>query len=160
MFVFKMNSVKERFTACCSKFKESPINALSLTFKDPEVNRRFVEQDRLVVVDRAKMFLAYNVFLLLLSPALLVYDKLTFAYVCALLLSTCICTTACLIAAKFRLIAIEFVLPVNGLGRIIVKMVILQMIDRSDCVPSSLFLYLEQVNIFIFATELILFQMS
>ena len=105
------------------------ISYATLTLKDSELNKKFVEQDRLVCRDRAKVYLLFHILLLALSPAFLAESKSTFILFAGLTSMTILCLGCCLLASRFRLVCLEFLLPLCLLARYATKMIILSKVS-------------------------------
>ena len=105
--------------------RTSHINPVTLTFKDPELTKKFVEQDRLICVGRAKCYFIWNLFMLVLSPVFLPDNKANMYMHASFSVITLVVVIGCLAAAHFRLAAIELILPLGvtlrGIGQLLLK---------------------------------------
>jgi hypothetical protein len=90
---------------------ESPIRYTTLSLKDGELNKKFVEQHRKVVYERAKMYICYIIFMLTFLPLYrIIYGKESVKLVATCGIATFLGIGVPLVMARFRLIATELIL--------------------------------------------------
>ena len=154
-------SVRARLSECCKTNKTSPVNTLTLRLKDPELDKKYTQQDRLVCFERAKIYMSYLMCLLPLSLAFLASHKITFYFYAGETLVTILLVAGCLFASKFRIVAIEFILPLGVLVRALVKYFVEQKAAKDMiCQSTVLNAGIAYVNVALFFIECINFRLT
>lgn len=85
--------------------------------KDDALNKKYIEQNREVVYQRAKFNIAYVFGLLLISPLYLLVDFPTFFAVTLVWAATFLSLAIVTFISKFRRFGTEFVLTANIIAR-------------------------------------------
>ena len=109
---------------CCKTKKTSPISFWKLKLNDPELHKKYTEQDKLVCVDRAKPYLVYLLCLLPISTALIASHAITFSFYAGEVFATILLVAGCLFASRFRPVAIDCILPLGVVVRAAVKIAV------------------------------------
>jgi len=113
--------LKEAISTLKKKFAQ--VNLLTISLKNPDLDKKFVEQDRHLLQERAKVHLVFNLFLVLISPGYFFSSFETFTYILGLGLGTMLSVGICLGLSRFRLAAIECVLILTPMARALVKFI-------------------------------------
>lgn len=108
-----LQSVKQTYRDFISNIKESPIKFMTLTLKDKEMNERWQQEHRRIILNRTKIYIGYVVVACLLSM-LIAFADLWGAMVmeCCLLVTLLVLLGFVWVASKYNLAAVEFILPV------------------------------------------------
>jgi len=131
------SGIKNAIDVLKKKIKAAQVNYFTIALKNPELDKEFVEQDRRLVKERAKVHLIFAVFLLLLSPFYISSGLQTFTYILGLAMATIISVGVCLFTSRFRLAAIEFILILTPTTRAIVKFITHKTSHDLTCMPKS-----------------------
>ena len=104
-----------------------------MRIKDPEQDKKYTEQNREVVYQRAKFNLAYLGVLLLFSPLYLLVDRPSFFAVILIWLATFLILGITTTISKFRRVGTELILPMNILVRGLVMNFIMKQQKNLPC---------------------------
>ena len=114
-------------------FQQSKINYFTMRIKDSEQDKKYTEQNREVVYQRAKFNLAYLGVLLLFSPLYLLVDRPSFFAVILIWLATFLILGITTTISKFRRVGTELILPMNILVRGLVMNFIMKQQKNLPC---------------------------
>jgi hypothetical protein len=115
-----LQSVKKAYRSWIKTFSESHIKYWTLGLKDTEHNKEFVERQRKTVLERAKLYIIFLLLMALFNLLSLLDDISAFIYIESQIFATIVPLLVLLIASRFRLVMVEFMMPATVLTRILV----------------------------------------
>ena len=111
------------------------------------------------MADRATYYIFWLIFILCRTPMQLIFDKYTFMYQFLLLLATFVPLLTCKIASRFRLVSVEFILPLTTFCRGFTAMMFRRyLISKLTCLHPALKWAFDFFGLSLFLTDAILFR--
>lgn len=140
---------------------ESPISYWKLRFKDDDLNKKFVEQHRRVVYERAKLYIVYFIFLLVITPLYFpLFGKETMTVMFSIGAATMVGISIPTIIARFRVAATEFIMIGTTVMRGLALWYVLKYhLPRTECVP-IFDLARKYLNLYLLCTDVVLFRIN
>jgi hypothetical protein len=116
-------------------FSESHIKYWTLGLKDAEHNKEFVERQRKSVYERTKLYIVFLFMMALLNLLSLLQDTNAFIFIEGQILATIAPLLLLLVAAKFRPVMVEFMMPATVLVRMLAVGMIRDDYMQLECMP-------------------------
>lgn len=137
---------------------KSPINYYLLRFKDSSVTNKFLHYNRNATYERAKFYIVQLSVLACLSLFCLLVDSHAFALLFGGYMATILSIALCLLAGRWRLNAVDFILPCTILSRGLTARYITRMLKDHECVSFLSDILLDHLNPTLFIADLIAFR--
>ena len=101
-----------------AEYRESPINYLGARLKDPEQDKKWLEENRKLLYERAKVYLAFMVFFSLVAPLFILHDLWLGLYLWSCFVATAAPLAICVwLASTGKLVVVDLIMPSTVLCR-------------------------------------------
>jgi len=139
-------------------FSMSPINYLSLGFKDNALNNKFQHQARVATYERAKAYIAQLGLIACFSFLALLIGWHPFAMLFSMLMVTMLSISLCLLAAKWRLCVVDFIPACTTLMRGLPVYYMIKLLEHEKCMNYLSNLFFKNLAPLFFFADLIIFR--